>query len=42
MDLLFCQETGGFMYGCRNGVKVEGTIFQWDCGYFLSIEAIKK
>lgn len=41
MDLLFCQKTGGFMCGCRSGVRVEGTISLSDCGYFLSTGGIE-
>ena len=40
MDLLFCQKTGGFMCGCRSGVRVEGIISLSDCGYFLSTGGI--
>ncbi len=36
MDLLFCQQTGGSMSGCRNGARAEGIILVSDYGYFLS------
>ena len=36
VDLLFCQETGGSMCGCRNGARAEGIILVSDYGYFLS------